>query len=93
MKLKGLKEITVLGMKHTITYFESNCRTDDNMGRSDTKMGQITLCKGMPQDIEEQTLLHEIIHVIDGNLSTNMSEKQVTAISAGLYAVIKENKL
>jgi hypothetical protein len=93
MKLFGKKEVFILGMKIKITYFDSSCRADNTMGRSDEKNGIISLCKDMPNDVAEQTLLHECIHLISDNVAAGLTEKQVTAISAGLYSFIKENKL
>ena len=45
-------------------------------------------CFGEMQD----TLLHEIIHVIDYNNGTDMTEQQVKMTATGLLAVLKDNK-
>ena len=87
------KEVRILGVNYKISLFDSPGREDGSMGRSDVMMGKITICKDMPQDIQEQTLLHEILHIIDLNVGTKLTEEQVTALSAGLYSVIKENNL
>jgi hypothetical protein len=87
------KEVKVLGINYKISLFDSPGRADGSMGRSDVMMGKITICKDMPQDIQEQTLWHEILHVIDTNVGTKLTEEQVTALSGGLYSVIKENNL
>ena len=41
----------------------------------------------------DTTLLHEIIHAIDRNMMIGLEEEQVTRLSSGLYAAIRDNKL
>jgi hypothetical protein len=93
MELLGKKEIYIFGMRHDVATYQDKSVNDTSMGTSDSKRGIIKLCEGMPADIAEQTLLHEIIHLIDLNLGTELTEKQVLGITSGIYSVIKENNL
>ena len=45
---------------------------------------------GRGQDME--TLFHEIFHVVSNLTGSKLSEKQVTAMSTGIYSVLKDNK-
>lgn len=80
-------------MLFKVHYVNSYGRDDNAMGRSDSKLGNIYICSEMPKDIQEQTLLHEVLHIIDYNLGTKLTEEQVLALSAGMYSFFKENKL
>ena len=40
----------------------------------------------------EETLLHEILHVVDKNYNNNsLTEKAINRLSNGLYQVLKDN--
>ena len=39
----------------------------------------------------QDTLLHEIVHVVDNLMETEMTERQVACLATGLLAVMKEN--
>ena len=93
MDLLGKKQIYIFGMMHSVDTYQDKSIMDTSMGTSDSKRGIIKLCEGMPPDIAEQTLLHEIIHIIDVNLGTGLNENQVLGITTGIYSVIKENNL
>jgi chlorite dismutase len=42
-------------------------------------------------DERKDTIIHEMVHCIDHALQTEMSERQVHAISSGIYSVLKDN--
>lgn len=86
------KKFKILGLDYIVKPFASNARDDGSMGRADTKLGLIHLCIDLPETIKEQTTLHEVLHVIDENLGTKLSEEQITALAAGLYSFFKDNK-
>jgi len=42
----------------------------------------------------ERTLFHEVMHAIDDlYLNSNLTEDQIDALSNGIYAFLKDNKL
>ena len=47
--------------------------------------------EGMPYGLERDTLLHEIIHALDYGMHLSMTERQVSALAAGLVAVLVDN--
>jgi hypothetical protein len=73
--------------------FEARDRMESAMGRSDSKNNQISICKELPSDVQEETLLHETIHLISENLGLELKEKQVQGLSVGLYDFLKSNGL
>ena len=43
-------------------------------------------------DEQKDTILHEMIHVLDHGMQLGLKEEQVHAIATGVYALIKDNK-
>ena len=80
--------IDVCGVPFNLREVESNGRGDGSMGRCDIKMAEITINKDMPEDVKDQTLVHEWLH---GVLETNGLPEQsgnetlVCVLSAELY--------
>ena len=87
----------ILGMEIKIESVESNkVFKDDTVshyGQNDGLRGIITLNKEMSEDVKGNTLLHEVIHLLDYNLSLGFSEAQINTLASGLYCVLKENGL
>lgn len=54
---------------------------------------QIKIEKLQHHSDREESLLHEILHIVNRNERTKLSEKKVERISQGLYQVLRENKL
>jgi len=40
----------------------------------------------------KETLFHEIFHIVSDLTASKLSERQVTAMSTGIYSVLKDNK-
>ena len=85
-------EIKITGKAHKIRTLNLG-ENSDNMGRCDMVRQTIELNKLMPNDTLRETLLHEIIHVINENCATEMTENQVATISSNLYGVMKDNEI
>lgn len=52
---------------------------------------EITVWKGASSLRQQESLLHEIIHVVDNNLELGLRERQVKLLSEGLFGVFKDN--
>lgn len=44
-------------------------------------------------DVQSETLLHEVVHCIDASLGLGLTEKQVSGLAGGLFAVVVDNRL
>lgn len=80
--------VDVCGISFVVKEIEANCRIDNFMGRSDSSLGIITLCKDMPKEMKESVLIHEWLHsVLDcgglGDISNN--ETLVCLLQNELY--------
>ena len=60
----GDKFVDVAGVPFFVKEVESNTRTDSGMGRTDTKMGIITINREMPVEIKQSVLIHEWLHSV-----------------------------
>lgn len=66
---------------------------DSSMGRYYERKMEIYLNDDMPLEQKQETLLHEVIHSLSEGMGVGLKEEQVRALSAGLYCVLKENKV
>lgn len=64
---------------------------DDDCGACYDSKQLIKISEDLPQELSQDTLLHEVMHAIDFQMHTNMKERQISAMAAGLTAVFKEN--
>ena len=78
--------ITILGKNYSVVL------TDDigsagNLGNAKRAKQVITLNSEIcaPQQLEE-TLLHEVIHIIDGELVLGLPEETIARLSVGIYS-------
>lgn len=62
---------------------------DGDCGETEIDKSIIRINGDMPQSQQEETLLHEVIHAVD----FNMSEEDVYMFSMALYQVLKDNSI
>ena len=79
--------IRVLGKDYEVKVFEDF----EHCGECDDIRQTIKIQAHMPMSLEQDTLLHEIIHALDFNMKTQMKERQVSALASGLIAVFRDN--
>jgi uncharacterized beta-barrel protein YwiB (DUF1934 family) len=83
--MKIPNKLKILG--HEVTVIESDSL--DGSGEFDKEKMMITIYSKSAQSWKEETLIHEILHVINSELT----EKDVDFLAQTLYAVIKDNNL
>ena len=96
--MSGLpKTVRILGMDVTVTEITQPSLPQGivpDLGCADIRALNINIDATAHEIQKRQTLLHEILHMVDGLLHREedwLSEKQVAAISQGLYAVLSDN--
>lgn len=52
----------------------------------------VRVCTGLPRDEERETLLHELLHAIDGQLDIDRPEREHNLRSLALFELFKNNK-
>lgn len=63
-------------------------------GAFDSSKGEIYICGSVPQTQQEETLIHEIFHVMNSTFSdTKEGHTLLDSLSAQFYQVLHDNKL
>ena len=78
-------KVRIFGMEYRVERFSQHDPTDSAMGRAIMSRGLIRLSDSMPKDVEEETLLHEVVHLVADQAGVALTEPQVAVISLGLY--------
>lgn len=85
-----MQSLTIFGKPYQVQYVD-NINDGDQFGEINTGTGIISVLNTSSAQMQEETLLHEIIHAIDEDMGIGLNEKQVQRLSVSLYAVLKEN--
>lgn len=64
---------------------------EDTLGLCDPKTNTITLDPDLPLHVWQQTLGHELVHLIEMTLNLCLTEQQVDTLSTGIIHLLKEN--
>lgn len=83
-------KVKIVGKTYDIQYVEKADLPND-MGECNDEALLIKIRSDIPQQNQQDVLLHEIIHAVDYAMNTEMTEKQVHAISTGLLGVLLDN--
>jgi hypothetical protein len=83
--------VTILGKEYEIIEADATIM-NDKVGICEFTKQKIYIATGLADDLYADTLLHEILHVIDFTIGLELTEKQVIGIAGGLYAVWKDNQ-
>lgn len=81
------QDIRVLGKDFTVKVIPDF----DDCGECDYVKQIIKIQDAMPLSLEQDTLIHEVIHALDFNMKLHMKERQVSALASGLIAVFRDN--
>lgn len=77
--------MTVLGKQYSVTYETSNAM-NGNFGAAKRSDALIRINREISLEQQEETLLHEVIHIVDEELLLNMNEEQIHRLAVGLYS-------
>lgn len=62
-----------------------------NSGLSNANLLRIWVADDLPKEEQQDTMLHEVLHIIDYSMDTDLSETQVKRLATGLLAFFKDN--
>lgn len=92
MRGLGFSNVRLLGKVVTVKEVECIPNAPQGaVGLNNCNSLEILLLEKQAADVKKDTLLHEIIHMIDYEYQLNMKERQVHCMSSGLYAMLKDN--
>jgi hypothetical protein len=84
-------EFNILGHKILVGRVKTCWDNDDKLGQCDTELGIIRVKEGLLPSLEENIVLHEVIHMISEFADIPLDEDQVVALGNGLYQFLKDN--
>ncbi len=93
--MKIPKKLKVAGVTYRVKVLESGEVAPNTFeyGSANHADCLIVLNSTTPQDVQEETLFHEAVHCVNERFGVALEEAQVKALSAGLYQILKDNKL
>lgn len=97
--MKRPTRIRILGKQITVHYVppgdallrDTPEDTNPGVGRSDGAKQLIAVEDGQPLASEQDTLLHEVLHVVEEYMGMDVPEEVVLKFATGLLAVMKDN--
>lgn len=87
---KAPKRVKVIGKTYTIDYLDK-IDDEDNLGEHDFTKQRILIRKEQHFEALRDTVMHEVMHAIDEQMSLSLKESQVHALASGLLQLIREN--
>lgn len=87
------KKLRICGIDVDLIYSDPGDWATGGMGRCNQSDNRITIRNGMPEDVTNETLLHEVIHMIAATNSLDIQddEKEVSVLSCSLHAFLRDN--
>jgi hypothetical protein len=81
----------ILGHDVTVYRVKTGFYTSKKLAECNDETGEIHVKEGLLPSIEEMTVLHEVIHMIDGLMDIGLSEDQTSQLGNGLYQFLHDN--
>ena len=97
--MKRPERLRILGKQVTVQYVPAGDAllrdgpddTAPGVGRSDGGKQSMAVETGQPLASEQDTVLHETLHIIEEYMGMDVPEEVVAKFATGLLAVIKDN--
>lgn len=81
-----MKTVSVLSKPYEIIS-ASNIQVADSMyGSCDRKFQKIVIVDGIAEDQKQDTLIHEVLHIISDELGLGLDEATIQRLGVGLYS-------
>ncbi|MDG3136717.1 hypothetical protein [Streptococcus suis] len=91
-KKPGMETVKIGGLTYAVTKKSDLQGTNGNWGQIQYKKLEISLDDSLPEQLEDQTLIHEIVHGILAEAGyTNHEQDQANRIGLVLYQVLTDN--
>jgi len=81
-----MKKIQILGKEYKIEYVD-NKTLGGNCGDCNTEQAYIRINKETTKQHQEDTLLHEVIHIISEEVDLELTEPQTRRLATVLYSI------
>jgi len=84
-------QITFMSQTWTIKDSKPEELPEDTLGLCDPKTNTIIVDPTLPLHVWQQTLGHELVHLIEMTLNQCLTEQQVDTLATGVIHLLKEN--
>ena len=84
-------QIKIGGLNYSVEFVKNLIRDRSASGQSCGNEQSITIDSSSSKQLQETTLVHEIIEQINFVYNTELEHHQICLLEAGLYAVMKDN--
>jgi hypothetical protein len=92
MARKIIEMVDIFSLPHAIEMAHAyEMPTAEHFGEMKAMTSVITINADITEEQKQQTLLHEIMHVISNELALELEEAQVQRLANGFYNVLKSN--
>lgn len=85
--------LKILGHDYEVAVDSTLASTRGLAGLCDLRTSAITIDGEQSAGRREETLMHEVFEALDYHLELGLKHRQITALSEGLYAVLKTNDI
>ena len=76
----------------TVEYVQHVSWDGSPLGQCNFQQCHILINTSAPSTVQDSSLLHELLHFIEGTNGLELEEKQICALEVGLYDLIVNNK-
>jgi Zn-dependent peptidase ImmA (M78 family) len=83
--------VRVAGFDFAVSIEAAEDFTDQLFGQVDYRKRSIRISNRADEIRQRETLLHEILHAVDEAVDGDLNEHQISVISRGLFAVLRDN--
>lgn len=84
--------ITILEHDIKVKFFEPTLLTDNVFGKCSLTSSEIYVDSSLSVDMQNSTVLHEIVHLIADLQSVELTEQMVDSLSLGILSLLRNNK-
>jgi hypothetical protein len=87
MNVEGRHDVNVdiLGKSYEVMIVDE-IHAGGNMGNANRSLQKITISSYSAHEQQQDTLMHEILHIIDGELKVGLTEEDISRLAVGLYS-------
>lgn len=86
-----ISRLKILGKSYTVEQDPDLMVTEEEAGHIHVFKQLIKVAPNQHPEQLREVVLHEVIHALEGELGIELEERDVQALSAGMFAVLKDN--
>ena len=75
----------ILGKEYKVVFLDS-ISMNGLCGQAIRDMAILKINKSITKEQQEETLIHEVLHIIDSELVLDLTEEDVSRLAVGLYS-------